>query len=396
MENSKEELLTALGSISSGDFEGNGVQRLKFVEAAKKLVSRLETNVEKIFDITFAQPAVFAALQTCLDLGLWEAWTAAGGGAKSVEELSKLCKQDVDPNLARSVNIVEQTGADTYKTTLFSLTFGDRNSLMPQSIQCRTHHWQDGCVNLPKYLAKIGYKEPQDAKNTNYADWCPEKLDFFSKCVAEPAYQDSFSGFMTAWATYKLPWPEFFDTKSLVAGADLSNGGVLCVDIGGHHGLDLTRLLNKHPDVPAGSLVLEDLPEVVSGAKNVNGKIKVLPHDMFQSQPVKGSLLKRSRAYYFHAVFHDWPDNVAVNALRNTADAMRKGYSKLLINDMVLPPTGASATQATMDVEMMAIVSAYERTEAMWTSLLNDAGFEIIKIWADGRGNESVIEAELA
>lgn len=103
-----------------------------------------------------------------------------------------------------------------------------------------------------------------------------------------------------------------------------------------------------------------------------------------------------SRAYYFHAVFHDWPDSVATKMLKNVAAVMRKGYSKLLIVDIVLPPTGASAIQSTMDVEMMAILSAYERTEYMFTKLINDAGLRIVKIWKDGRGNECLVETELA
>ncbi|KAI5921220.1 S-adenosyl-L-methionine-dependent methyltransferase [Camillea tinctor] len=393
MSGDKLELLASLSKLSPEDFEGNEVERLQFISAAQKVVNALQTNEEKVYDVTFTQPIVFSALQICVDLGLWEAWTAAAGNTKTVEELSKMTKPQADPNLIRrllrllgSVGIIQEVGEDTYSATRFSLALGDKNSLMPQSIQCRTHHWQDGCVNLPKYLAKIGYKEPQDAKDSNYADWCPEKLNFFDKCVAAPAYQDSFSGFMTAWAKYKLPWPEFYDTKSLVEGADLTDGGVLCVDIGGHHGVDLTRLLNKHPELPAGALVLEDLPEVVSGAKGLSEKITVLPHDMFKPQPVKGS-----RAYYFHAVFHDWPDAVALEVLKNVGAVMKKGYSKLLINDIVIPPTGTSSIQATMDVEMMAILSAYERTESMWTNLVTSSGFKIIKIWKDGRGNESLI-----
>lgn len=93
---------------------------------------------------------------------------------------------------------------------------------------------------------------------------------------------------MRSRARYKVPWPKFFDTTSLVNGSDLSNGRVLCVDIGGHHGTDLARLLDKHPDIPDGSLVLQDLPEVLAGATSMSEKIKPMPHDMFQPQPVKG------------------------------------------------------------------------------------------------------------
>ena len=172
------------------------------------------------------------------------------------------------------------------------------SSFLPHLIgNLRTHHWDRSSINLPVFLAKTGYKEPQDAKNSNYADHSVGHLDFFGKCVAEPAYQESFSIFMKGWARYKVPWPTFYDTGSLIDGDDLSNGGVLCVDIGGHHGIDLTRLLDKHPDLPAGSLVLEDLPEVVKGATDLNEKIRVIPHDMFQPQPVKGRSYDLIKSY---------------------------------------------------------------------------------------------------
>ncbi|KAI8950393.1 putative O-methyltransferase [Xylaria longipes] len=385
-------LINTLEGIKADDFEGNDTDRVQLIETAKKLLSRVETRQERWYDITFGQPVVFAALQTLVDLGLWNKWAAIGGVPKSVEQLRELCTPKCDPNLLRrllrllaSVHIIAETGENQYElTNLFQEDTW-------KWIQCRTHHWDGSGINLPSFLAKTGYKEPQDAKNTNYADWCPGNLDFFGKCVAEPAYQDSFSSFMTGWAKYKVPWPEFYDTRSLIDGADRSNGGVLCVDIGGHHGIDLTRLLDKHPDIPAGSLVLQDLPEVLIGAKNLNEKIKAMPYDLFQPQPVKGS-----RSYYMHAVLHDWPEDTATQALKNVAEAMIKGYSRLLIVDMVLPPTGVSSIQAVMDVGMMANVGAYERTEAMWTKLVNDAGLKIIKIWQDGRRNECLVEAELA
>lgn len=81
--------------------------------------------------------------------------------------------------------------------------------------------------------------------------------------------------------------------------------------------------------------------------------------------------------------------------LKHTADAMKPGYSRLLIVDVVLPPTGASAVQAGLDVSMMGLLSAKERTHRMWEELLSGAGLRILKIWKDPKRLESVIEIEL-
>lgn len=97
-----------------------------------------------------------------------------------------------------------------------------------------------------------------------------------------------------------------------------------------------------------------------------------------------------------HAVLHDWPDDKAKQLLRNTRDAMVKGYSKLFVYDIVLPPTGASISQTTMDVNMMSLLSASERTQDAWERLLTDAGLKIVNFWPDPQEYEMIIEAEVA
>lgn len=97
-----------------------------------------------------------------------------------------------------------------------------------------------------------------------------------------------------------------------------------------------------------------------------------------------------------HAVLHDWPDDKAKQLLVKTKDAMVKGYSKLFIYDIVLPPTRASISQATMDVEMMSLLSASERTQGAWEKLLTEAGLKIANFWPDPQEYEMIIEAEVA
>ncbi|KAI6091657.1 putative O-methyltransferase [Hypoxylon rubiginosum] len=398
MEETYTQLADRLEAFTAADFEGHERERLKLIASARKLVSRLETDVERFYGISFAEPIIYAALKTCIDTGLLRGWTAAGGGEKSLEDIAKLASNDCDLNLLRrllrllaSTNIIEETGEDRYKPTSFSLSIGDDSTLIAQALIARAHHWETCSQHFPSFLAKTSYREPLDSKKTSYHESFPEGLPFFERGLSNPIYQESWSGFMTAWAKYKIPWPQFYDTASLIEGADLSDGKPLVVDIGGHHGVDLLTLPGKHPDLSAGSLILQDLPGVVSGLDLGTDKVKVMGHDFFEPQPIHGS-----RAYFFHAVFHDWSDEVAIKILRNIVPAMKKGYSKLLICDIVIPPTGASIIQSVMDVNMMSLLSAYERTEAMWRKLINEAGFNITGIWKDPRDFEAVIEAELA
>ncbi|OTA91920.1 hypothetical protein M434DRAFT_396864 [Hypoxylon sp. CO27-5] len=398
MDENLESLLGRLEAITPADFEGRESERLQLLTSARKLLSRLETKEEKMCKVTFQDPAVYAALKNFIDIGLWRGWTAAGGGEKSLEDLAKLTTKDCDLNLLRRllrllgvVNIIEETGEDKYKPTDWSLVIGDDSAHDAQALIARAHHYDMSAMNFPSFLAKTSYREPTDPRNSNYSDAYPEGLPFFERCLTNQAYQDSWSHFMTEWAEYRVPWPQFYDTASLINGADLSSGSPLVVDMGGLHGGDLLRLLEKHPDLLAGSLILQDLPGVLSSANLTTDKIKPMAHNFFEPQPIHGS-----RAYFFHAIFHDWPEAEALRILKNIVPAFKKGYSKLLICDVVIPPTGASLYQAVLDVNMMVHISSYERTEAMWKKLLNEAGFEINRICMDARGNEAVIEAELA
>ncbi|OTB13234.1 hypothetical protein K445DRAFT_64857 [Daldinia sp. EC12] len=392
------EVIDRLDAFTVTDFEGHEPERLKLLASARKLVSRLETRHEKMFNIEFRNPIEYAALRVCLDIGLWHQWKAIGGGEKTIEELAKLATKDIDVNLLRrllrllgATYIIEETGEDRYKPTELSLSCGDDSTTIPQAILSMTDHWNPASMNLPSFLVKTSYREPLDPKNSNYVDTFPERLPFFDRCLANQSYQDSFSGFMMEWSKYRISWPDFYDTTELMAGADLTSGAPLVVDIGGHHGHDIHTFLEKHPDVPAGSLVIQDLEAVLSGAKLDTDKIQPVPHNFFEPQPIHGS-----RAYFLRGVFHDWSYEPSLQILKNLVPAMKKGYSKLLVCDVVIPPTGASAYQAGMDLNMMSVVSAYERTEAQWRKLINDAGYKVIKIWMDPRGYEGVIEAELA
>ncbi|KAI1651178.1 putative O-methyltransferase [Daldinia loculata] len=387
-----------LNAFAVADFEGHEVERLELLSSARRLVGRLETRQERIFNIDFRNPAEYAALKICLDLGIWHRWTAVGGGEKTVEELAKLATKDCDLNLLRrllrllgATYIIEETGEDRYKPTDFSLSIGDESTTIAQGILAMANHWNASSMNLPSFLAKTSYREPLDPKYSNYVDAFPERLSFFDRCLSNQSYQDSFSGYMREWSKYRFSWPDFYDTTSLVAGADLTSGAPLVVDIGGHHGYDILKFLKKHPDVPAGSLVIQDLEAVLADANLDTDKVKLMPHSFFEPQPIYGS-----RAYFLRGVFHDWAYEPSLQILQNIVPAMKKGYSKLLVCDVVIPPKGASVYQAGMDLNMMALLSACERTEATWRKLINDAGYKINKIWMDPRGYEGVIEAELA
>ena len=71
---------------------------------------------------------------------------------------------------------------------------------------------------------------------------------------------------------------------------------------------------------------------------------------------------------------------------------MKPGYSKILINDSVLADRDPSWQHVSLDLYMMALLAAQERSEREWYDLINSCGLKIEGIWSKGEGNESIIE----
>lgn len=97
-----------------------------------------------------------------------------------------------------------------------------------------------------------------------------------------------------------------------------------------------------------------------------------------------------------HSCLHDWRDSKAHNILMSLRPSLSKGYSKFLINENVIPDEHAHWVSTGLDMVMMAVFSAAERTEQDWKRLLESAGFKMSRIWTYEPGNEGVIEAEVA
>lgn len=186
----------------------------------------------------------------------------------------------------------------------------------------------------------------------------------------------------------KASWmdPGFYPTEQL--GLAVKADDVLLVDVGGGLGHDLEELKAKHPQLP-GRLVLQDRPEVVRQVQHVSKGIELMEHDFFTEQPIKGA-----KAYYLHSVLHDWDDESCHKILVQLRGAMRDGHSKLLINENVVPDIGAPWSMTSMDLLMMVLGAARERTQEDWRRLLRSAGFRCVNIWTYEQGTESLIEAD--
>ncbi len=165
---------------------------------------------------------------------------------------------------------------------------------------------------------------------------------------------------------------------------------VLLVDVGGATGHDLAEFHHKCPTI-SGKLILQDQAEAISSIQEGERPgIECTVHDFFTPQPVKGA-----KAYYMHSVLHDWSDDYSRKILTHLKDALKPGYSKILINENVVGDQGADWKATAFDWTMMAIAGSCERTEIQWRGLVGSVGLKINGIWKGKGATESLIEVVL-
>ena len=97
-----------------------------------------------------------------------------------------------------------------------------------------------------------------------------------------------------------------------------------------------------------------------------------------------------------HSILHDWPDKPARKILQMLRDALKPGYSKLLIHEHVVPEKSAHPHETSFDLTMMVLLAGQERTETEWCVLLHSAGYRVVQVWRSPLAAQAIIEAELA
>jgi C-methyltransferase len=162
---------------------------------------------------------------------------------------------------------------------------------------------------------------------------------------------------------------------TVVAGYDFGAYPTI-VDVGGGHGPLLAAVLAA---APASRGVLYDLPSVVADAPNllreqgVADRVRIVDGSFFDSVPGGGD------AYILKNIIHDWPDEKALQVLRNVRAATGR-QAKVLLVEFVIPNHDREFPGKWVDLEMLLNLGARERTAAEYRELLGEAGFRMTRV----------------
>ena len=94
-------------------------------------------------------------------------------------------------------------------------------------------------------------------------------------------------------------------------------------------------------------------------------------------------------------VLHNYVDDDCLIILRHLRDAMKPGYSKLLVCNFVLPDKAVPIHVSGLNNLMNFLVGGCQRSEDEWEILLSRTGLTVTKFWIRDTG-ESIVEAEVS
>ena len=271
---------------------------------------------------------------------------------------------------------------DQFETTDISIALAD------EKLAATARYFFD--INIPAFSSLPAYLKSIDHANpsTNAGNWeFAHGKDVWTWLKANPEADATLGLTMSALSTYRTPFFQIFPADQLVARS--SNAEVLLVDMGGSLGHDLEAFSRAYPQA-SGRLILQDRHEVIEKAKT-RPEIKAMVHDFMTPNPIQGAA-----AYFFHTVLHDFTDDDVVKILESLKPALKRGFSKVLVQEIVVSMKEPTLQATMQDIMMMAMASARERTEDDWRKVFQAAGYKVSKIWSAPLSYESVIEAELS
>jgi precorrin-6B methylase 2 len=205
---------------------------------------------------------------------------------------------------------------------------------------------------------------------------------FFTHLDHVPAHREAFEASMAGRAA-----PE---AAAIVEAYDLSGLDRL-VDVGAGPGLVTRAALRA---VPGLSATLVDRPATLDRARQELDRAGLTDRCTFVAADFFDAVPAGADAYLLSRVLHDWTDDDAVRILRVCRAAMPP-HARLLVVDAVLPERARDLPGAIrMDLMMLLLFNARERTMDEFDGLLSRAGFDLRRVVPTGSPTGlAVIEA---
>ncbi|MEL7145521.1 MAG: methyltransferase [Bacteroidota bacterium] len=192
-------------------------------------------------------------------------------------------------------------------------------------------------------------------------DDTPNIFEYFKKVSPQDGkvFGQAMSGFSYA-----------FD-KPLIDSYDFSEVQHV-VDLGGAEGRLLKYLKSVYPKIDAS---LFDLPDMITQARAADpkGVLNMVEGDFFKKVEPSAD------CYIIKYVLHNWTDEACLKIMENCRQSITDN-GRVLIMDILIKEDEPQVTEKSMDLVMLMVLGAKERTREQFEELLTKTSFKINRI----------------
>ncbi|KAJ5605514.1 S-adenosyl-L-methionine-dependent methyltransferase [Penicillium lagena] len=214
------------------------------------------------------------------------------------------------------------------------------------------------------------FPSASEPRETGFALSVGDGKSLFDYFASHEASRDRFSLAMSALTTGGGLSPNFVVEN--YEWSELPEGAII-VDVGGADGTLAVALANQFHHL---NFIVQDLPGVVHTntaalPANLQSRVTLQDHDFFAPQRVQADV------YILRHILHDWPDKYCIIILRHLIAAMKPSSRIVVCDTVMVEPAETSAEQfwmrSAMNLQMLTMFNAKERTLHEWKSLLEQA-----------------------
>ncbi|KAJ5919065.1 hypothetical protein N7466_010008 [Penicillium verhagenii] len=378
-------------SVKQFEVENSEIARVQALEKSLKLSRALEHPKDVILKL-FLSPTQAMVVKIAHDLGLF-AILAKSDEPISYQDLAN--QSGANPLLIERImrllvamDFAQEHGTGKYSPSLLSKEMTDDKS--GGIVDTLFVDIAPAVLKTPDFLRKTNYQNPENHSAGPMQYTYDTNLTTFEWLAQDVAVHERFHSFVEHVRESRPFWVDWYPVQErILDGSSCETGDALIVDIAAGSGRDMLAFKKKFPDA-TGRIIVEDLPAVFNDVTYHDLGLEKIGYDAFTPQPVQGS-----RAYFLKFLLHEFSDENCMEILKNVTKAMKKGHSKILIEEYILPDENAGLFHSMVDMILMVFAPGTLRTKAKWTAMLESVGLTVNVIFhPDGEG-PSIIEAEL-
>ncbi|KAE8375431.1 S-adenosyl-L-methionine-dependent methyltransferase [Aspergillus bertholletiae] len=350
------------------------IARLAALKKSLKLSSALESPKAAIIKLFFS-PTKVMVIKATHDLSLFTALVKSkkavspqdlaeetGGHPLLIERLMRV---------VASIDFVEQQGNDKYSS----------NRLSEEMVNKKSTAFDDfgpAVFKTPDFFRETNYQNPEDHSTGPMQYTYNSQLTVFEWLAANPGAHNLFHAYVESFRDGQHFWVDWYPVQERILDSYIgTSDDPLIVDVAGGSGRDILAFQRRFPHAE-GRLILEDLPAVVNDDHFRGQALEKVAYDVFTPQPIQGA-----RVYYLKFTLHEFSDDNCKRILKNIAQTMTKGYSKLLIEEFFPSQQDTNSFHAMVDMLLI------------WVKILQSAGPTLNRFWYFKTEGPGILEAEL-